>query len=65
MRIKDVKNFKYWGKGCKRMFIADILRKIIWLTFGIGLYAVLNNTGLLIYIICNLWLRWYLEDQEL
>jgi hypothetical protein len=65
MKLKDIKNFKYWGRMRKIVFIADIVRKVLWLALGVGLYVLLNNTGLLIYIICNLWLRWHYEDLDL
>lgn len=66
--IKDLKKFKYWGKELKRVFIADLIRTILlsllWISLGISLYVWFNNTGLLIYIILNLWMRWYLKDNE-
>lgn len=65
MKLKEIKNYKYWGKIYKRMFIVECLRNILNIIAAITLYVTLHNTGLLIYIICMLHFRWKKEDEGL
>ena len=62
--FKNIKNFKYWGKGLKRAFIADLIRNLVFMLLGVGLYLWLNNTGLLIYLILMIKYHWMLEEES-
>lgn len=62
--FKNIKNFKYWGKGLKRAFIADLIRNLIFIFIGVCLYLLLNNTGLLIYLILMIKYHWSTEDES-
>lgn len=60
--LKDIKNFKYWGKGLKQAYIVGLLTSLIFILIGVGLYLWLNNTGLLLYLIFMIKYRWMTED---
>ena len=62
--FKNIKNFKYWGKGLKRSFIAALIRNLVFMLLGVGLYLWLNNTGLLIYLILMIKYHWMLEEES-
>lgn len=63
--FKDWKNLKSWGR---KAVIIDLIRTIIinalLILLGVALYAFLNNTGLLIYIILMLKYHWSREKDE-
>ena len=61
--IKQAKRFKYWSKEIKRLFIADILRSLIFLLLGVGLYLWLKETGLMLYLIFMLKYHWAQEGK--
>ena len=62
--IKQLKNFKYWGKGLKQAFIVDLVRNLVLILLGVGLYLWLNNTGLLIYLILMIKYHWMTEEES-
>ena len=62
--LKHIKNFKYWGKGLKLVFIADLLRNLLFMLIGAGLYLWLNNTGLLLYLILMIKYHWMVEKES-
>lgn len=62
--FKNIKNFKYWGKGLKVAFISDLLRNLIFILIGVGLYLWLNNTGLLLYLIFMIKYHWMCEKES-
>lgn len=62
--VKNIKNFKYWGRGLKRLFVLDILRNLIFMLVGVGLYLYLNNTGLLMYMIFMIKYHWFCEEES-
>ena len=66
--INDLKQFKHWSNYMKKIFIIDAIRTVIcsliWLSIGVALFVIFGNTGLLIYIILNLWKRWYFDKRE-
>lgn len=47
-RLKDWKNLDDWSK---ELIKVDLMRNALWMLLGVILYLLLNNTGLLIYII--------------
>ena len=61
--IEQAKRFKYWSKEIKRLFIADILRSLIFLLLGVGLYLWLKETGLMLYLIIMLKYHWAQEEK--
>lgn len=62
--IKYIKNWKNLGKGSKRCIIADFIRNGLFILLGIGLYALLNNTGLLIYLILMIKYHWWTQERD-
>lgn len=62
--FKHIKNFKYWGKGLKTSFIADLLRNLICMLIPVGLYLWLDDTGLLVYLILMIKYHWMCEKES-
>ena len=62
--FRNIKNFKRWGKEVKRTFIADMIRNLIFMLVGVGLYLWLNNTGLLVYLILMIKYHWSTEEES-
>lgn len=61
--IEQIKNWKNIPKLRRRWLIADMIRSIIFMLLGVGLYLVLHNTGLLLYIIFMLKWHWSGESK--
>lgn len=49
--IKQLKNWRNLDDWSKKLIKADLMRNALWMLLGVILYLLLNNTGLLIYII--------------
>jgi hypothetical protein len=62
--FKDIKNFKYWGKNAKRVFICDMIWNLILIALGVVLYIFLEDTGLLIYLISMIKFHWFREELD-
>ena len=62
--LKHIKNFKCWGKGLKLMFIIALIRNLVLILAGVGLYLWLNNTGLLLYSILMIKYHWMMENES-
>lgn len=62
--IKCIKNWKTIGKELRRCIITDIVRNAIFILLGVGLYVLLENTGLLIYLILMIKYHWWLKERE-
>ena len=62
--FRNIKNFKRWGKEVKRTFIADMIRNLIFMLVGVGLYLWLNNTGWLVYLILMIKYHWSTEEES-
>lgn len=62
--FRNIKNFKYWGKGLKISFIESIIRSLVFMLIAIGLYLWLNDTGLLIYLILMIKYHWKCKEEE-
>lgn len=60
--FKKLRIWKSLSNVHKELLIKDIVRNILLIGLGILLYLLLNNTGLLIYIIFMLKYHWYLES---
>ena len=60
--IKNLIDWKEQPKHKKELILMDIIRNIVLISIGAGLYVWLNNTGLLIYLIFILKYHWWLED---
>lgn len=62
--FKNIKNFKDWGYRLKMVFIADLVRNLLFMLLGVGLYLLLNNTGLLVYLIWMIKYHWLKEGES-
>lgn len=65
--IDDIKNFKYYGKALKKAVIWDMIykfRNLISIPIGVGLYLLLHNTGLLIYLILIIKCHYLLDGKD-
>lgn len=62
-RFKYIKNFKKMGIAYRTIILGDLIRGILWLGLGIGLYIGLKDTGLLVYIILMLKYHWMIEEE--
>lgn len=62
--FKNIKNFKYWGEAYKQLFIVDLVRNLLFILIGVGLYLWLHDTGLLIYLILMIKYHWLSEKES-
>lgn len=60
--FKKLRNWRSLNSVYKELLIKDILRNIVLIGLGVLLYILLDDTGLLIYLIFMLKYHWYLES---
>ena len=61
--IDQIKNWKNLGSWLRKCVIIDLIRNGLLILLSVGLYLLLNNTGLLIYIILMLKIHWSGESK--
>ena len=61
--IKQLKNWKNVSEWNRKGILAALMRNALLMILGVILYLLLNNTGLLIYIILMLKIHWAMGSK--